>query len=77
MVPMIFPSACWWTTFACIRGGEVAFPQERQKRGKTAIRMKVQFKTDSFTLLFRVKRAAPSLDVFTAFPFGQQWEVVA
>jgi hypothetical protein len=55
----------------------VAFPQERQKSGKTAIRMKVQFKTDSFTLLFRVKRAAPSLDVFTAFPFGQQWEVVA
>jgi hypothetical protein len=31
----------------------------------------VQLSTDSFTLLFRVKRVAPSLDVFTAFPFGQ------
>ena len=54
----------------------MAFPQEREKRGKTAIRMKVKFKTDSSTLLFSVKRLAPSLDVFTAFPFGQQWEVV-
>ncbi len=55
----------------------MAFRQEREKGGKTAIRMKVQFKTDSFTLLFRVKRVAPFLDVFTAFPFAQQWEVIA
>jgi hypothetical protein len=55
----------------------VACPQERERGGKATIQMKVQFKTDSFTLFFRVKRAAPSLDVFTAFPFGQQWEVVA
>jgi hypothetical protein len=55
----------------------VAFPQEREKGGKAAIRMKVHFKTDSFTLLLRVKGVAPSLHVFTAFQFGQQWEVVA
>ena len=55
----------------------MASTQEQEKRGKTAIRMKVQFKTDSFTLLFGVKRVAPSLGVFTAFPFGQQWGVVA
>ena len=61
----------------CIRAGEVAFPREREKGGKTAIRMKVQFMTDSFTLLFRVKVLAAPLDVFTAFPFGQRWEVIA
>jgi len=71
---MIFPSVCWWTTSACIRGGEAPSPRSRRTAGSSArmaILIRVQFRTDSFNLIFQCKVLRASFEYLTRLPVRQ------